>query len=233
MQAVIVAAGLGRRLRPLTNDRPKALLEVGGKSLITRSVENILDRDISDIAVVVGYQKEMIVEHLRGHPVTFIYNPFYKITNNMASLWFAQGFVKEDFVYLHSDVILDLGLFRRLVDDATPNALLVEKKPCGAEEMKVKVQGTKFVASSMEIPLTETFGEWTGLAKFSASFGETLFARFGQLIEQGHLKAYDTVAFTELAREGAEIEIVDFAGQPWVDIDFLEDFEKARNLFKV
>ena len=232
MQAVIVAAGIGSRLKPLTDDRPKALLEVSGESLIRRCVRQLQDCGIGEIAVVVGHHREMIVEHLRDAPVAFIHNPFYEITNNMVSLWFAQGFIRADFVYLHGDVILDPALLQTFLEEESPNALLVEKKPCDKEAMKVQTEGSWLVASSKELPLSETFGEWTGLAKFSAAFAETLFARIGRLIEQGQRQAYDALAFTELAADGAQIGIVDFAGLPWVEIDTEQDYLKARQLFE-
>ncbi|MFB0516668.1 MAG: NTP transferase domain-containing protein [Candidatus Neomarinimicrobiota bacterium] len=232
MQAIIVAAGEGRRLSPLTKDRPKALLEVQGQSLISRSVGLLMDAGISDLALVVGYRKEMLMDHLADYPVTFHFNPFYRITNNMASLWFARSFVREDFLYLHSDLIYDPRLLHQLVDSGQPDTLLVERKACASEEMKVTVKDARLVASSKEIPLTEAFGEWTGLARFSPSFGGILFDRIGALIEDGHLMAYDTFAFTELAKEGHAIGITAFTDLPWVEIDTPDDLQLARRLFE-
>ncbi len=232
MQAVIVAAGEGRRLRPHTEDRPKALLQVQGRSLISRSIEQLMDAGVADIAAVVGYRKEMLMDHLDDYPVTFYFNPFYRITNNMASLWFAQAFVRDDFLYLHSDLIYDAQLLRRLIDGPQLNALLVERKACGLEDMKVKVDGSRLVASNKEIPLDEAFGEWMGLARFSISFAKVLFERIGLLMEQGHQQAYDTLAFTELAKEGHTIEIVAFTDLPWVEIDTPDDLKQARRLFE-
>ena len=230
-QAIIVAAGVGSRLRPLTNDRPKCLIEVDGQSILRRSMQLMIDQGVSDIAVVVGYRREMIVEHLRDFPVTFFYNPFYRITNNMASLWFAATFIKGDFIYSHSDVVCDASLLTMLIEDERRNVLLVEKKDCGAEEMKVQVVNGRLVASSKEISRKECFGEWTGLAGFSADFGTKLMETIGLLIEQGHQMAYDTLAFTELAGEGRVIEIASFTGLPWVEIDSVDDLNQARELF--
>ncbi|MFC1583896.1 hypothetical protein ACFL4U_04340, partial [Candidatus Neomarinimicrobiota bacterium] len=140
-------------------------------------------------------------------------------------------FIKETFLYLHSDLIYDPQLLQQIVVDANPNVLLVERKSCNAEDMKVKVEGGALVESNKEIPLTESFGEWTGIAKFSLSFAEVLLERIDILMEQGHQQAYDTHAFTELAREGHTISIAEFDGLPWVEIDTWEDLEQARQLF--
>lgn len=230
-QAIIVAAGVGSRLRPLTDDRPKSLIEVDGQSMLRRSIQLMIEHGINDIAVVVGYRKEMIMEHVRDFPVTFFYNPFYRITNNMASLWFASPFIKGDFIYSHSDIVYDATLLTMLMEDKGENVLLVEKKECRAEEMKVQVRDGRLVASSKEIPREESFGEWTGLARFSADFGAELMETIGLLIEQGYQMAYDTLAFTELAGEGHIIEIIPFENVPWLEVDTKNDLKHARKAF--
>ncbi|MFC1535548.1 NTP transferase domain-containing protein [Candidatus Neomarinimicrobiota bacterium] len=231
MQAIIVAAGEGTRLRPLTESRPKALLDINDRSLITRSIGILQDVGVTDFALVVGYREEMIKEHLAELEITWFSNPLYQSTNNMASLRIALPFIKETFLYLHSDLIYDPRLLQQIVVDSNPNVLLVERKSCNAEDMKVKVEGGILVESNKEIPLAESFGEWTGIAKFSSSFAEVLLMRIGILMEQGHQQAYDTLAFTELAREGHTISIAEFDGLPWVEIDTWEDLEQARQLF--
>lgn len=230
-QAIVVAAGVGSRLRPLTEDRPKSLIEVGGESMLKRSLRLMTEQGISDFVVVVGYRKEMIEDHVREFPVTFINNPFYGITNNMASLWFALSLIKGDFIYSHSDIVYEPDLLTMLVDDPKENVLLVEKKECGIEEMKVQVHEGCLAASNKEIPKEKSFGEWTGLAKFSHGFGIELMSTIGLLIEQGHLMAYDTLAFTELATKGREIGILSFINRPWIEIDIAEDLKSAHELF--
>lgn len=231
MQAIIVAAGEGNRLRPLTENRPKALIDIGDSSLIARSIGILQDEGVSDIGLVVGYRGEMIKEHLAEFKITWFLNPLYQSTNNMASLRLALPFIKEDFLYLHSDLIYDPQLLQQIVVDKNPEVLLVERKACNEEDMKVKVEGGVLVESGKEIPLTESFGEWTGIAKFSSSFAEVLLERIAILMEQGHQQAYDTLAFSELARDGHTISIAEFAGLPWVEIDTWEDLEQARQLF--
>ncbi len=230
-QAIIVAAGVGSRLRPLTNDRPKCLIEVDGQLILRRSMQLMMDQGVNDIAVVVGYRREMIVEHLRGFPVTFFYNPFYRITNNMASLWFTAPFIKSDFIYSHCDIVYDVPLLTMLMEDGRENILLVEKKECGAEEMKVQVKDGRLVASSKEIPREESFGEWTGLARFSADFGARLMETISHLIEQGQQMAYDTLAFNRTVEQGRVIEIASFTSLHWIEIDSIDDLNQAHELF--
>lgn len=90
-KAIIVAAGLGSRLGDLTKDIPKSLLKIGKDTIIERNINTLKKNGIEDIGIVVGYKKEKIME-LLGDGYTYIFNPFYENTNNMASLWFAKIF---------------------------------------------------------------------------------------------------------------------------------------------
>lgn len=231
MQAIIVAAGEGTRLRPLTEDCPKALLEVGGKSLITRSIEILHAQGVADIILVVGFREEKIKEHLAAFQISWLSNPSYQSNNNMASLRLALPFIKENFLYLHSDLIYAPQLLQQIVADQGPNVLLVERKSCNEEDMKVKVEAGVLLESNKEIALAESFGEWTGIAKFSSPFAKVLAEQIDILLKQGHQKAYDTLAFTQLARKGHTINISPFTGLPWIEIDTLDDLEQARTLF--
>ncbi|UCD36944.1 MAG: phosphocholine cytidylyltransferase family protein [Fidelibacterota bacterium] len=232
MQAIIVAAGEGRRLRSVINDRPKAMLEIQGQSLITRSVDHLMEAGITDIAVVVGYRRKMLIQHLEGFPITFYHNPAFATNNNMASLAYALPHIKDDFIYLHSDLIYDGQLLQMLINCPHPNTLLVEQKPCEAEDMKVRVESGRLVESSKDIPLQAAFGEWTGIAKFNPTFAEALAHKINTLVGQGNRMAYDTLAFTELVEEGDPIDILPFTGLPWVEIDTPEDLQRARELFE-
>ena len=151
----------------------------------------------------------------------------------MASLWFAASFIKGDFIYSHSDIVYDESLLAMLVEDERENVLLTEKKACGAEEMKVQVHARRLVASSKEIPHENSFGEWTGLAKYSARFGVILMETIGLLIEQGHLMAYDTLAFNQTVENGYIIEIASFENVPWLEVDTADDLKRAREMFSV
>jgi len=229
-QAVIVAAGLGSRLKPYTNDRPKTLIEINGTTMIRRSIKIMLEHGIEEIIVVVGYKKELIEEHLKDYPVKFVHNPFYLITNNMASLWFAEPLLEGDFIYAHSDLVYDASLMRTLIESKYETALLVEEKRCGEEEMKVIAKDGLLVESSKLIDPIQCVGEWTGIARFSHKFTQILMPWIGALLEDGHLQDYDTLAFTQLSQHGEAIHIIKFEDKPWMEIDTAEDLLAAREL---
>ena len=230
-KAVIVAAGMGRRLGAVAATRPKALLEVGGATLIERSIHSLQEVGIADITVVTGFGREQIESRL-GASVEYRENPFFFMTNNMASLWFAQSaVVHQPFVYLHADIIFDAEILARCL--AAPlSCMAVDCHPCGDEEMKVRVSGGLVESSDKGIPPAEAQGEWLGIAVFDGPTGDSLFAEIDrQLTVSRAYHAYDTRAFNQVVQQGHRLAMVDCTGLPWVEIDFPEDLARARQLF--
>jgi L-glutamine-phosphate cytidylyltransferase len=229
MDAVIVAAGEGKRLRPLTTATPKCLLPIGGKPLIEYSLRILEERGVERIGFVVGYLKEQIIEVL-GSQYTYIFNPFYTVTNNMASLWFAKHFIGDhDFIYLHSDLLYHPDILTMTMESDAEIALAVEKKDCDKEAMKVVEDGGYLVESSKEIPLTKAFGEWTGITRFSSSGWGKYLIEIEHLLAEGDFNAYDTKAMTRLARKERIIKILPFQVLPFIEIDDTEDLKEAND----
>ena len=228
MKAVIVAAGAGHRLRPITNDIPKCFLPVGDCPLIEYSLEALKRCGIKQIALVVGYMKVEFPARL-GNGYEFIFNPFYATTNDMTSLWFAKEFVRDsDFVYLHSDLLYHPDILAMTVASRAEIALAVEETVCDEEMMKVRVDGLDLLESGKDVPLGEAFGEWTGIAKFTRIGWQRYLPRIEQLLAEGQFNSYDTVAMNRLVQQERIIQIVPFQGLPFIEIDYPEDLEKAR-----
>lgn len=237
MKAVIVAAGMSRRLKSAIGNVPKCLVEIGEISLIERSIAYLHEHEIKDIIVVVGYNNEQIISKI-GSKAKIAHNPWYATTNNMASLWFAKPFVDgEEFLYLHADLLYDSKLLTLCLDTTVSNnisnssiAMLIEKKQCIEEDMKVIVDNMKRVTHvSKEIPLDEAFGEWTGIVRFSAQGGSRMFSAIEKLLYDGKFEVYDASAFNDLAHKGMEIAVVETQGLPWIEIDYPEDLKTARD----
>lgn len=234
-KAVIVAAGLSSRLYPLTANCPKSLLSLGGESLLARSVRLLRSSGIMDIAVVVGYRAEMIRDAM-GDEVTCIPNPFYMHCNNMGSLWMAKGFVGADPVaYLHGDLIYGDAIIREfLVATRSSRAsidLLTAFGPVDDEAMKVRVGASgRLIESNKAIPATDAQGEWTGIAAIHRP--APVFAEIERHLMGAGLSDYDTAAFTSLVSAGEEVRCLPSSGEPWKEIDTIEDWESARLEFE-
>ncbi len=228
MKAVIVAAGMSRRLRPLTNLMPKPLLEIDGDSLIGRSVRLLRDNGVDEIIVVVGYRHEQIMEHL-DEEVLYVYNPHYKINNNMASLGLTASHVRgKQFLYLHADILYHQKILEACITNISSTVLMVDKTKNYSESMKVVVKNNTFIESSKMIPIPRSYGEWIGINKFSAKVSMRLFEIIDETIAAGQVNVFDTHALTLLAKEGNKLPVLDVKGLPWIEIDTIEDYEMAK-----
>lgn len=229
-KAVIVAAGASTRLKSLGYPYPKGLIEVAGEPMLARSVRLLRENGIEKIIIVVGYKRHYI-QDVFGDRCRYIHNPFYNETNNMASLWFARDWVdNEPFIYLHSDLVYDPSILASFLDaDYNDAALLVDLGPTDEEAMKVRLDNGKFIESKKEIPLEESAGEWVGISGFQRP--SILFNKIDDLLADRQFKAYDTLAFTEMAEEGSEFFIVPTEGKNWIEIDFPSDLQRAKELF--
>lgn len=228
LKAVIVAAGESRRLHPITNNTPKCFLSVGDRPLIEYSLAALKRCGINEIAFVVGYLKDKFPSWL-GNGYEYIFNPFYAITNDMASLWFAKDFVRgSEFIYIHSDLLYHPEILSKTVASQAEIALAVEETVCDAEMMKVRVDGLSLLESSKDVALDQAFGEWTGIAKFTSTGWQKYLPEIEQLLAEGQFNVYDTVAMNRLVQKERMIRIVPFRDLPFIEIDYPGDLEKAR-----
>ncbi len=233
-KAVIVTAGLSSRLYPLTLDKPKGLLEINNISLLERSINLLKKFGITEIALVVGYKKDLIINQFK-ESVTYISNPFYKQCNNMGSLWFAKRFINnEPFVYLHGDIIYDEKILEDSLADFLKNSnyavdLVTDYKHTDHEAMKVRVDKQNYlIESNKEIPLDQANGEWIGLAFIRES--KVLFDIIEDTLFNVDLNLYDTFALTNMAKKYL-IYCSSTKDKNWVEVDFLADYERAKELF--
>ena len=231
--AVIVAAGLSSRLYPLTKTSPKCLLPLGEEKILERNIRLLKNAGIEKIIVVTGYLKDMITENV-GREIKTIFNPFYKSCNNMGSLYFAKTEVGDTpFLYLHGDIAFSeklLDEFLLNLDSTNLMDISVDFKETDEEAMKVEVTNDQLlVASSKEIPREKSAGEWIGLSAIHQP--KVIFDKIEKLLFEEYFTVYDTYAFTQLVSEGEQIKCLSTNEEPWVEIDFIEDYKKAKELF--
>lgn len=227
-KAIILAAGQGSRLRPLTDDRPKCLLEVGGRTLIARQIEALGRAGITDVVAVLGYRGDQ-VRRLAGPNVRYIENAEYTHTNSLFSLWLAREELASGAMIVNSDVLALPRLFARLIDAAEPDAVLVDPgEHFEAEDMKVTIADGRVVDFGKDLPTDRSHAHNVGVAKFDPEGAKRLVACLERLVVSGHANAWTTVAYREFARERPLAAILT-EGMPWIEIDFAEDLTRARS----
>lgn len=221
MKAIILAAGMGNRIKELTGGQPKGFLEIKGKSIIQHQVDVLKAAGINEIGMVTGYKKQLF-QHFKEQGIELFYNPFYRGTNVMASYWFAREFLNESFVFLHGDTYFEPEILDLLIQ-SPGNNLAVEFKNCGKEEMKVKVIAGDIIEISKE--MNESQGEFIGIAKFD-DFSE-INSKVEELIDE-HYGAFFEKLITELIASDIKFKAIDIGNRIWEEVDFKEDYENLK-----
>lgn len=237
MKAVILAAGIASRLRPLTDSTPKCLLQVGGRCLLQRAIDGLLQNGFQEFVIVTGYRQQQIVDFLQAQypslKVTFIYNELYESTNNIYSLWLTRPYVdKEDILLLDSDILFDPQIVAELLQYEKADALALNQHELGEEEIKVIADAeNKVLEISKTCSLSQAIGESIGIEKMSAAYVEALFRELERMITQEGLdNVFYERAFERLIPQGHSFYALDTTCYFSVELDTVNDFEQAQKL---
>jgi choline kinase len=238
MKALILAAGVASRLRPLTDDTPKCLLEVAGKTILSRTIENLSANGMKEFIIVTGYLEDMIKKHLgenyKDMQFKYIHNHKYESTNNIYSLWLAKQDVKaQDFLLLDSDILFDKKIITLLINADYSNCLALRSSgEIGHEEIKVKVDSNNgsIVEISKEVKVEQTVGESIGIEKFDSEFSAHLFEILDDMIQnKNQVDIFYEAAFQKAINKGHTIYPVDVGNLFCMELDTVADFQIANN----
>ncbi|MEO8664571.1 MAG: phosphocholine cytidylyltransferase family protein [Ignavibacteria bacterium] len=244
MQAVILAAGVSRRLRPLTDTTPKCLLNVGNKNLLQRTIENVVSNGISDFIFVTGYRENMIKDFVNVNfpdiEKIFLTNPDYENNNNSYSLWMTKDFIKTDILLLDSDILFDKGIITKLLDSDHENCLAVNyTDKLDEEQIKVILdKDNKVLEIGKEISIQASAGESIGIEKFSSFFMKELFSILDRkIIKENIVSEFYEASFQEVMDMDEELNSsrnsiysVDVSEFACMEIDTVQDYENAQRI---
>lgn len=226
MKAVILAAGLGSRMLPHTESRPKCLLKIGGHSILEYQLTALRHCGISDVVIVLGHQGHRIREHLNVR-ATFIENPEYATTGSSYSLWLTRELIQDGFVYINSDLVFHPRMLEALLASPHPNAIIVDRTVNLAGDMqKAEMDGERILRMSKNMPAQLAAAEVVGPAKFSAEGARRIVDYLDRLVAQGERSRWAYEAFGEVARDQA-IMGVDNPGCIWAEVDTPADLIEA------
>ena len=242
MIGVILAAGMAKRLRPLTDTKPKCLLKVGECTLLERTVDAMRQAGIREFLVVTGYRGEMIHDFLGEYSsrsslssqpsFTFLDNTDYEHNNNIYSLWMACQKVRgRDFLLMDSDILCDPAAVVRIAQEPTA-ALAVNRHELGEEEMKVVVDAENRITEiSKTCRPEDAIGESVGIEKITADYSEALARELDQMIlQEGLIDIFYERAFERLIPQGHTFKVVDTTHYFSYELDTPEDFQRAQEL---
>ena len=236
MLGVILAAGMAKRLRPLTDECPKCLLKIGERTLLQRTVDAMLQAGITELVVVTGYRAEMIRDFLTTHypdvPIHFIHNADYEHNNNIFSLWMTRPYTEgHTFMLSDSDILFDPQIIRAVLS-AQGSALALNRHELGDEEIKVIVDDDDQVVEISKVcSIEKAIGESVGFEKMTAEYSIALFRELEQMIErEGLIDVFYERAFERLIPQGHTFRIVDTTDFFSIELDTVDDFNNAKQL---
>ena len=234
MKAIILAAGMASRLRPLTNNTPKCLLKIGERSLLQRSIDALINNGIKEIVIVTGYLHKQIEDFVKQqYPninISFIHNEVYDSTNNIYSLWLARPKADgEEILLLDSDLLYDPEIITRILSTNAENVLTLIRHDLGEEEMKVVTDSSVIIEISKTCSPSDAIGESLGIEKMGKPYTSALYKELEPMMNQEHLEnVFYEKAFERLIPKGHTFKILDVTDLFSCELDTVEDFQNAK-----
>ena len=232
MRAVILAAGVGKRLWPVTQHKPKCLIEIGGQTLLSRYLEVLASVQIRDVTIVVGYKQEMIraavgTQH-RGVSISYLVNEEFH-RGSISSLWIARSALTDDVVIMDADVLFHREILRRLVASPFTNCLLMDDTvKQTVEECMVVVAGGRVIALSKKLPERyDVAGEGVGFLKVRRADTAHVIGSLKGYIDQGRWEMEYEDGLLQYFQD-VKVGHEKIGGLPWTEIDFPEDITRAE-----
>jgi len=232
MKAVILAAGVGKRLWQVTQHRPKCLIEIGGQALLHRYLVALASVGIRRADIVVGYRQEMIRAAVErdscGVTVKFLVNEQFH-RGSISSLWIARTALDDDAIIMDADVLFHREILRRLVASSFENAVLMDETVTQTgEECMVVVAGGRVIALTKQMPGHYDYaGEGVGFLKVKHADTPHIVASLRSCIEKEAWNMEYEDALLEYFRD-VKVGYEKIGGLPWTEIDFVEDVQKAE-----
>lgn len=238
MKTIILSAGQGSRLLPLTEDRPKCLLDIGGDTLLGIQLKALRQGGVDDVVIVTGFRTAAVeaaadAASAPGFRVRTLFNPFYNVADNLGSCWMARAEMTGQFLLLNGDTLFVPDILKTLL--AAPDApitLTIDKKPeYDSDDMKVKLDGARLLDVGKTLEPEDTDGESIGFSRFTESGA----AAFVETLEQtmrtpNGLNWWYLKAIAVLAERGC-VQTCSIEGMTWGEVDFPQDLEAAADLF--
>ncbi len=239
MKAIILSAGQGRRLMPLTSDRAKCCLPLHGISILEWQLSQIAQCDIDEVIVVTGFASKMvdaIVDRISGIKVRTLHNPMYAHTDNLGTCWEARFEMDGPFVLMNGDTLFEAAVLQQLLacDKAYPITLATDTKPVfDLDDMKIIVDGDRLLQVSKQLDIHHVSGESIGLMVFNQTGAQAFTEKVEEMMDKaGALKLWYLSAIDQLAGEGLA-GICPIHGMSWCEVDDAADYSAAADVVKL
>lgn len=228
MKAILLAAGKGTRIARNVERVPKSTLPIDGVPLIRRSVKLLQDAGL-ECVVCTGYEEGKIKKALSGlDNIKYYYNPFFDITNSIASIWFARSEMDDDLLVLNADVYFSKEILEQLIKD--------ERNPVMAIDGSRTVEGDYFFYIGLDgriekygkgLPIEQRSCEYVGMAKVGRDFLPRFIGRMDELIRSQQYGCWwENILYSFTDKREADIYTMDVEGRFWAEIDYFDDYAR-------
>ena len=238
MRAILLSAGRGSRLLPLTADLPKCLLPIMSNTVLGLQLDTLLECGIDEITVVTGFNEDLVNAEISRHQaqnrIHAFYNPFFQVADNLASCWMAREFMQDDFLVINGDTLFAPELLEAVLRAPAKNISVTidQKEQYDGDDMKVTLDGEHLRAIGKTLLAHQTHGESIGMLRFMQD-GPKIFTdelermmRLPDGTTNWYLSAID-----QLAKSGQQIDTLNIKGTTWAELDTPDDYEHCLKLF--
>ena len=232
-KAIILSAGKGSRLLPLTEDRPKCLIELSGRSLLEWQLDALAANGVEEMVIVTGFRDDLVdAVAVRRSGVRTLFNPFYHVADNLGSVWLARGEFDSDVLLLNGDTLVSPALVAKVLgtEQGAISVTVDEKEDYDADDMKVLREGARLLRIGKALEPGEYNAESIGLLAFRGPGPNQFVAQVDRMMHTSegtrrwYLRAIDALA------QDVEVTTVSIKGEQWQEVDFPEDVDKAKVL---
>ncbi len=234
MKAILLAAGRGTRISRMVKEIPKSTLPINGIPLIKLTVDMLQSRGIETV-VCVGYQQNTIRDALKDYDVTYYFNPFYDVTNSIASLWFARQELEGECLILNADVFFSGTILKMIIEDQHQAVMLVDKSRRKTGDYFFSTSDNGCIRKyGKDLPLQYRSCEYVGISKISSEFMPVFLNRLDQLIGASrHDMWWENTLYSFTNENEYQIYTKDVEGLFWSEIDCFDDYERILNYLSV
>lgn len=235
MKAIIISAGKGERLYPLTKNTPKSLLEVGnGLTLLETQLHSLSANNIKDIVIITGFKAEQIEakvkEYQKDLNITTVFNPFFDISNNLLSVWMARHHMTSDFISINGDDIFNESVIANLLKSQHDITMVIdEKKAYDDDDMKVIHQNGEVLEVSKKIDPAKANGESIGIIKYSNKGPKIFVDMLDTMVRDlGNRNLFYLQAIQNIIDRGFKVHYSMCKESDWAELDFHPDLKLIR-----
>jgi len=236
--AVILAAGMGNRLKPLTNNIPKCMVELNGKPLIAHTIDALESNGFENLIVVTGYRNDQIERFLIDYPTSInietIYNEVYDETNNIYSLWLASESIQNGFILIESDIVLESSILKHFLNpDRIALDLFSMEKHCGTTATIDENLYLEKLFIKTNPPVNRDIYKTVNIYSFSQRSWNLLKSEINRFIEAGEVNGFYEIAIQQLIEKGEiSLQMVCFNDSWWDEIDTPDDLSRVNKSLK-